>query len=137
MDRFLLIQKEIEGVKHTAKEHLKHVSTAFSQSHEALRAEVDAKIKQLGQNVHAHQEQIRREFLSTQEKTYFDVHKELSQMRQEIAQLKEENAQQKKAIEDLYLKSGLVNAKVEYIDKNVRDMEFSKYVVRHLDLLNK
>lgn len=137
MDRFLIVRKEIEQVKRTAKEHLKHVSTAFSQSHEALRADVDAKIKQLGQSVHTHQEKIRREFLFTQEKMYRDLHEEISQMRQEIAQLKEENAQQKKAIQELYLKSDLVNAKVEYVDKNVRDMEFSKYVVHHLDLLKK
>lgn len=131
MDRFLLIQKEIEGVKHTAKEHLKHVSTAFSQSHEALRAEVDAKIKQLGQNVHVHQEQIRREFLSMQEGTYVELHEELSQVRQKNAQLEGEN-------KDLRLRLALLDAKVDSValsvhemQKTVDDVQFSKSVIRH------
>lgn len=131
MDRFLLIRKEIEGVKHTAKEHLKHVSTAFSQSHEALRAEVDAKIKQLGQNVHVHQEQIRREFLSMQEGTYVELHEELSQVRQKNAQLEGEN-------KDLRLRLALLDAKVDSValsvremQKTVDDVQFSKSVIRH------
>lgn len=131
MDRFLLIRKEIERVKRTAKEHLKHVSTAFSQSHEALRAEVDAKIKQLGQNVHAHQEQIRREFLSMQEGTYVELHEELSQVRQKNAQLEGEN-------KDLRLRLALLDAKVDSValsvremQKTVDDVQFSKSVIRH------
>lgn len=90
----------------------------------------------MNKSVGSQQDDMRREFHSQLAQMRGEFQSQLSQARSEFLfnqeQLHREIAQLKRENQDLRDKCDLVNAKVEYVDKTVRDMEFSKYVIRHM-----